>query len=66
MDTALVAFLTAAFSAGSAWGGAWMALNGTKKNVIEIKEDVREIRTRVSNHGERIARAEAQVESMVE
>lgn len=43
-------------------GAVWAVLNGTRTAVRETREDVKEIRTTLGEHGERLAAIEAKVD----
>lgn len=43
---------------GAAWWGVKASLNGTRRAVAETRDDVKEIRTTLGQHGERLARIE--------
>ena len=59
METLGVSIVTVIFTAGAAWGAVKVSLNGTRERVKEIAADTKEIRTKVADHGERLARVEA-------
>lgn len=52
-------WVTPLLTFAAAFGGIKMSLNGARKDITEIKGDVKEIRTSQAQHGERIAALEA-------
>jgi hypothetical protein len=49
MDPLAVSIITIIFAAGAAWGGARAALNGTRRDVHDIKGGVEKVDTRLRN-----------------
>jgi hypothetical protein len=49
MDPLLLSFATIFIAAGAAWGGARQALNGTRRDVTDIKKGVGKVDDRLRN-----------------
>lgn len=47
---------------GAAWVGVRASLNGTRRAVAETRQDVKEIRAVLGQHGDRLTRIETRME----
>lgn len=63
-------FIIAVFTAGAAWGGSQMALNGTRKRVIELKDEfarhVQDDKDSNLQNTDRLARIETKIDVLME
>lgn len=59
MEPWLQQAITALVTFSAAWGGVSTKLNGARADITEIKADVKDVKEKQSQHGERLASLES-------